>query len=186
MGFTLDGTPRRKLNELKLVESTRQPGRAFVHKLTRDGWRWVEDELDLPRRDGAGSLESSFHAVLADLGRYLRASGLSLEDFFKASHGAAPQERTAPDEPVDVEARVLSAYHAVAEKPTQFVKLAALRQWIADVPRAEVDAALDRMYRSQRINLIPQSSPRALSEEDREAALRIGGENKHLISARRQ
>ena len=34
---------------------------------------------------------------------------------------------------------------------------------LADVPGAGVDAALDRMYRSQRINLIPQSSPRVLS-----------------------
>jgi hypothetical protein len=38
------------------------------------------------------------------------------------------------------------------------------------------------MYRSQRINLIPQSSPRALSAEDREAAICIGGQDKHLMS----
>lgn len=186
VGFTLDGKERRKLNELKLVEST-QPGRAFVHELTDAGWRWVADELDLPRRDGAGSLESAFHAVLADLGRYLRASGLSLADFFKASHGTAPAETestvpAAPLEPTDVETRILSAYHTVAEDPAQFVRLADLRHQLADMPRADVDAALDRMYRSQRINLIPQSGQRLLTAEDREAALRIGGDNKHLIS----
>ena len=38
------------------------------------------------------------------------------------------------------------------------------------------------MYRSQRVNLIPQSAQRTLTAEDREAALRIGAENKHLIS----
>jgi hypothetical protein len=181
VGFRLDGKERRKLNDLKLVESTK-PGRAFVHELTDAGWRWVADELDLPRRDGAGSLESAFYAVLADLGRYLRASGLSLADFFKASHEAAPTESAVPHESADVEARILSAYHAVAEEPAQFVKLTDLRQRLADVPRADVDAALDRMYRSQRINLIPQSGQRLLTAEDREAALRIGGDNKHLIS----
>jgi hypothetical protein len=38
------------------------------------------------------------------------------------------------------------------------------------------------MYRAQRVNLIPQSSPRALSDVDREAVLRIGGQDKHLMS----
>lgn len=182
VGFTLDGKERRKLNDLKLVDSTREPGRAFVHELTDAGWRWVADELDLPRRAGAGSLESAFHAVLADLGRYLRASGLSLADFFKASHEAASEEPTVPREPADVEARILSAYRAVATEPAQFVKLTEIRQRLADVPRADVDAALDRMYRSQRINLIPQSGQRLLTAEDRKAALRIGEEDKHLVS----
>ncbi|MGH3166487.1 MAG: hypothetical protein ACRDN0_11420 [Trebonia sp.] len=180
VGFTLDGKERRRLNDLKLVESNREPGRAFVHELTDAGWRWVADELDLPRRAGAGSLESAFHAVLADLGRYLRASGLTLADFFKASHEAASAE--APHEPADVEDGILSAYRAVAAEPAQFVKLTDLRQRLADVPRAEVDAALDRMYRSRRINLIPESGQRLLTAEDRTAALRIGGEAKHLIS----
>jgi hypothetical protein len=182
VGFTLDGEERRKLNELKLVESTRKPGRAFVHELTDVGWRWVADELDLPRRTGAGSLESAFHAVLADLGRYLRAGGLTLSDFFKASHETVLEEPQLPPEPADVEARILSAYHAVATEPAQFVRLAEIRQQLADVPRADVDAALDQMYRSRRINLIPQSGQRLLTAEDREAALRIGGDKKHLIS----
>jgi hypothetical protein len=188
VGFTLDGKERRRLNELKLVESSREPGRAFVHELTDAGWRWVAEELDLPRRPGAGSLESAFHAVLADLGRYLRARGLTLADFFKTSYEAAAEDvgeaaaADTPREPTDVEAGILSAYRAVATEPAQFVKLADLRLRLAGLPRAEVDAALDRMFRSQRINLIPQSSPRALTEEDREAAFRIGGENKHLVS----
>jgi len=32
------------------------------------------------------------------------------------------------------------------------------------------------------VNLIPQSNQQALTAEDREAALRIGGEHKHLMS----
>ena len=45
-----------------------------------------------------------------------------------------------------------------------------------------MDSALAAMFTAQRINLIPQSNQRALSDADRESALRIGGENKHLIS----
>jgi hypothetical protein len=181
VGFRLDGKERRTLNDLKLVESTKE-GRAFEHQLTDAGWRWVADELDLPRRDGAGSMESAFHAVLADLGQYLRKSGLSLADFVTASHEEASEDQAVPLEPSEVEARVLAAYREFAEEPAQFVRLADLRGRLADVPRADVDAALDRMFRSQRVNLIPQSGQRLLTTEDREATLRIGGEDKHLIS----
>jgi len=38
------------------------------------------------------------------------------------------------------------------------------------------------LFTSQRINLIPQENQQALSAADRASALRIGGENKHLIS----
>jgi chromosome segregation and condensation protein ScpB len=40
-GFTLDGRPRRRLNEQKLVTS-RKLGRSFTHELTDDGWSVVK------------------------------------------------------------------------------------------------------------------------------------------------
>ena len=135
--------------------------------------------LTAPRHADAKSIESALYAVLAVFGRYIRATGISLESVVKASQEPEPE---ASQEPADVEARILSAYREVAVEPAQFVKLTELRSRLADLPRAGIDAALDRMYRSQQINLIPQSSPRALSAGDRDAALAIGGENKHLIS----
>ena len=62
------------------------------------------------------------------------------------------------------------------------VSLRELRLRLADVPRPRLDAALAAMFAAQRINLIPQSNQQALSAADRESALRIGGEYKHLIS----
>jgi hypothetical protein len=38
------------------------------------------------------------------------------------------------------------------------------------------------MFTARRVNLIPQANQSALTAEDREAALRLGGEHKHLIS----
>jgi len=178
VGVRLDGEARRRLNQLKLVDSPME-GRAYVHELTSTGWRWCADELTAPQHGDTKSLESALYAVLAGFGQYMQATGLILADVFKTSHEAVPQEL---QEPVEIEARILSAYHALAAEPAQFVKLTDLRQRLADVPRSDVDTALDQMYRSQRINLIPQSSPRALSAGDREAALQIGGENKHLMA----
>ena len=53
---------------------------------------------------------------------------------------------------------------------------------LADIPRPDVDSALVVLFTGQRINLIPQENQQALSAADRQSALRIGGENKHLIS----
>ncbi|MGD0605942.1 MAG: hypothetical protein ABSA53_20420 [Streptosporangiaceae bacterium] len=178
VGFRLDGAACRKLNQIKLVK-TIQPNRAFVHELTDAGWRWCADELTAPRHPDAKSIESALYAVLAVFGRYIQATGLSLADVVKTSLEPASQ---APQESADIEARVMSAYRVLAKEPAQFVKLTELRSRLADSPRSDIDAALDRMYRSQRINLIPQSSPRALSAEDREAAICIGGQDKHLMS----
>jgi len=44
IGMRLEGKERRKLNDLKLVESEK-PGREFVHELSDAGWRWCADEL---------------------------------------------------------------------------------------------------------------------------------------------
>lgn len=80
-----------------------------------------------------------------------------------------------------VEAQIRAGYRALAGEPGEFVKLHELRLRL-DIPRADVDAVLDRMYQEQRINLVPQADQQALSDADRESGLRIGGKPKHLIS----
>ncbi len=177
VGFRLVGVPRERLNDLRFVK-TDEKSRPFVHELTDAGWRWCADELTAPRHSDAKSIESALYALLAVFGRYLQVTGLSLADVVKVSQEPVP----AAQKPADVEARIMSAYHELAAEPAHFVKLAELRSRLADLPRAAVDAALDRMYRSQRVNLVPQSSPRALSDADREAVLCIGGQDKHLMS----
>jgi hypothetical protein len=65
-----------------------------------------------------------------------------------------------------------------------FVKISELRAQLPGIPRADLDSALMRMYRSQRANLVPQSNQQALTDADRQAALGIGGELKHLMLVR--
>jgi hypothetical protein len=180
-GFRLVGASRRKLDQLQLVETTQPNGanRAFVYELTDAGRRWCTDELTTAGPADAKSAERALYMVLAVFGRYMQATGLTFEDVIKASQ--EPAARVA-HELENVESRVLSAYQELAAEPAQFVRLTEFRARLADLPRTDVDTALDRMYRSQRINLIPQSSPRAVTVEDREAAITIGGEDKHLIS----
>lgn len=172
VGFRLDGKERRKLNDLKLVE-TGKAGRAFAHELTDAGWRWCAEELSAgPNGRGTG-MERALSAVLSGFARHMREGGQSLADVFSQCSGVR--------EP-GIEARIEAGYQTLARGPGEFVKLRELRSHLAGIPRPEVDSALGKMYTEQRVNLIPQSDQQALSEADRESALRIGGEYKHLIS----
>ena len=176
IGFPLDGKERRKLNDLKLVDSDK-PGRAYVHELSDAGWRWCADELSArPRRGRGTSMERALYAVLGGLGRYLTASGQTLADVFNQRHDAGREGGA------DVEASIEAGYRALTRGSGEFVRLRELRSRLPEIPRPDIDSALGRMFTEQRVNLIPQSNQQALTHADRESALRIGGEYKHLIS----
>jgi hypothetical protein len=178
VGFPLDGKERRHLNDRKLVESEKR-GRTFAHELSDKGWRWCEDELaaDPPRR--AGTAERAHYLIFGMFARYLNASGLRLADI------ASAKQEPGDDDAVDVIARVEGGYRALASADGAFVKLRELRARLADIARPDLDTVLTALFTSQRINLVPQSNQQALTEADRESALRIGGESKHLISIER-
>ena len=171
IGVRLDGAERRDLNDRKLVESTRA-GRAFAHELSDAGWRWCRQELTAVPSERASSLERAHYKVFGVFARHLDAAGLTLADI------ALP----APPVAADLAACIEAGYRSLAATPGQFVSLRELRLRLPARPRPDVDKALAALFTAQRINLIPQSNQRALSDEDREAALRIGGEYKHLIS----
>lgn len=193
VGVRLDGKERRELNDLRLVESTRV-GRAYAHELTDAGWRWCADELAAGPtgreaggsggKGGKGGKDSSLaraHSlVFAMFSRYLSATGLRLADIADASGASG-----ASGGGTDVAARIEAGYQALTPVPGEFVKLRELRLRLPDLPRPAVDAALTELYASQRVNLIPQSDQQALTDADRECALRVGGEYKHLISIER-
>jgi hypothetical protein len=186
IGVRLDGADRRQLNARKYVESTKV-GRAYLHELSDAGWRWCAQELAAAPGERAGSLERAHYKVFGLFARHLDAAGLTLADI------AAP----APDAPADkankankanagdLTAFIETGYRSLAATAGEFVSLRELRlrlTELTDRPRPDVDAALIAMFTAQRINLIPQSHQQALSDADREAALRVGREYKHLIS----
>jgi hypothetical protein len=185
VGFTLDGPPRRRLNNLKLVESEK-PGRAYFHELTPAGLEWCESELSAGPGQGGESMERALYAVLAGLGRHLARTGQSLKDIFSDGQGATTVNNglhaVLSAAPVDVSNRIRTAYGELAEEPGDFVRLHELRVKLADIPRADLDAALSKLYQEQRINLVARANQEVLTDDDRDSALPIGGSRKHRIS----
>jgi hypothetical protein len=162
-GFTLDGRYRRRLNEQKLVTS-RKVGRGFAHELTDDGWAWCTAELSMERPARAGSLGGALYTVLAGLQRYVARGGL-LHEIFTA----------------DVEVLIRSAYRELADAPGRWVGLAELREKLLGVPRDAVDAELERMAGSPGVHIQAESNQKTLTEADRAAAVRFGGDERHML-----
>jgi hypothetical protein len=177
-GIRLTPDQRRRLNDLKLL-SSRTEERRLIHELTDRGWVWCAAELEAERPPRSGSMGTVAYALLAGVGRYLKRSGRSLSDVFdvRVEASAEPEPRE-----MDVEGRIRDAYRRLANEKNGWVSLARLRGAIGDVRRAEVDAALRRMYRSPLVNIVAEADQSLLTPEDRESAVEIGGQDKHLLA----
>jgi len=181
VGFRLTGKERRALNDRKLVES-RRAGQTYAHELSDAGWRWCAMELSARPKARATSMERALYALLGGLDRYLAGTEQGLADVFGRRPGAPSGAR--PDADAGIDERIAAAYHELAVRPGELVKVRELRARLADTPRSDLDSALERLYRERRVNLVPQSNQQSLSDADRQAALVIGEESKHLISIR--
>ena len=86
---------------------------------------------------------------------------------------------------VEVENKIRAAYRDLARNPGSHVMLADLREH-ADVPRAEFDAALVRMSHEggqfATVHLAPQEDQKRLTPRLRDASIRHGDENMHMVS----
>jgi hypothetical protein len=180
--LTIDGGRRRKLNDLKLVES-RKPGRAFVHVLTDAGWARLAEDLrtgTIPPQTGSSGAIA--RALLAWLPRFMRRTDQRLAEVFQPD----PQPGSQPGDESgrlagELQGRIRDAYARLAAKPGAWVSLAGLRPLLGDVPRARVDEALTLMERLPDVNLVPESNQKTLTPGDREAAVIIGEQAKHLL-----
>ncbi|GAB1824641.1 hypothetical protein [Herbidospora sp. RD11066] len=176
IGDTLDGAPRLRLNKLSLVESVR-PGRAFVHTMTENGWAWCVDELSADAPERAGSpLARVLYSLLGVLNGYLDAADLSLAEFV----GTALGEPTGSLE--DTAAAIRDAYWKLAREPQDWVRLTLMRPLLGGIPVQQVDDMLRELARTAQIVLIPQADQKTLTDDDRRAAVYVGGVDKHLIA----
>jgi len=163
-GVTLDGAPRRRLNELKLVD-TRKVGRSMRHVLTDRGWRRCQDELAAPRPPRASSYGGVLFAVLDGLRRYSEQAGPRLGEIFTP----------------DVEAMVRGAYRDLADGDAAPVRLSALRERLDEVEDKALDAELTRMAGLPGVYLREEVDQQSLTDADRRAAIRLGGEDRHNL-----
>ena len=177
-GFTLTGPSRTKLNRLHLVESWKE-GRAYAHRLGEAGWARCASPLTFegarPRAFGA-ALASLLAAVQRDLQRTHRSLAMA---FGPESGGTVA---SLPASAGTLQDRIREAYQALASSPGTWVSIADIRRKLSDVGPEVLDAALRALELAPDVNVVPQSNQKALSLEDEQAAVIIGGQRKHFLA----
>lgn len=191
-GFSLTGADNTKLEKLGLVKTDRSH-RPYSHQLEDKGWHLVRELHTNPPPKAGGSAVRSLFTVLANVHRALDRLRISHAEFFKQSAQVTPVEDVV--EPAttgnvevgnvdvgDAEAGIRRAYRDLVRHPGQWVGLADLRDRLPKVDRSEVDEALRAMAQMEGVRIIPVANSKALDSRDRDAALRMGGEDHHALS----
>ena len=171
-GIDVKRGTREKLNQDGLVQSRRVKGRGYVHELTDAGWAWAVAELEAPMPTRAGSAGGALYALLNGMKVALDARGMLLQELF------APP---APKPAVSLRERIRQAYRGLAPRPWDWVELRDLRVRLGDWPRREVDQELVQMFLEKDVNLTLHEDRGRLTQADRDAALRLGVDDMHLI-----
>jgi hypothetical protein len=166
-GLEINAEIRRRVNQDVELIATKKRGAVNTLKLTPAGRNWCEYALIAGRPDKAKFPAGVLYAVLDSLGQFLARSGTKFDEFFQP----------------DIENWIRSAYTelTVRREPGSWIKLSALRPWLDDVPRSVVDEELDRMIEQADVVLMAELNQRSLTDEDRKAAVDIGGEPRHLL-----
>ena len=171
-GIRITGDVRRRLNGLGLVTSTREGNKPYVHDLTDKGWVRCRSEFSAERPARPGYYGYAFFAVLNGLDRFLNRENRQLADVFQPEAGGD----------TDLEAQIRAAYRKIAPRPGEPVSLAKLRAQLNGAPKEDVDAVLATLGRKQVVTLTPNPNGKDVTAEDRAAAVRIGGDENHMIS----
>ncbi|HEX7305505.1 hypothetical protein [Lentzea sp.] len=164
--ITLLPKDRDALNRDKLLETLKE-GRRLIHKITDRGIDWCMTHLvesDLPGRVGPQARVNQ--ELLRRVVPFLRERGLLAEAI--RSRG--------------LEDLIRQVYLDLGDGYQDWVRLAKVRPRLNGADRNDVDETLLKMVKEGSAHLVPDSNRKVLTEEDHAAAIRVGGEDKHLMA----
>jgi hypothetical protein len=181
-GFRLVARPLQRLLAAEYVYTNKEHA-PYRHIITKAGIKALATQWGIDD-DYAAKGE---RRTLRD--RQHWAGIVALQNLLAIATGAAPvaavhggPATTITEEPVDLDGRIRSAYAKLASTPGAWVNLTALRGHLADVPKAELDKALKAMLRDDDVRLEPEPFGHRVGDEERRAAVHIGGEDRHKLA----
>lgn len=170
-GLDVRKPTRDKLERLHYVAS-RKSGRTTALQLDDKGWVRMQSDLNFKGGGALGAALTALHTQLRE--RIVERSGAAnLTELFARTEMRAPS---------DLNARILAAVQALAAKTGDWVSLRRLRPFFADVPREQLDEVLRQLSDSGAVTIVPESNQKTLTTADHEAALRLGGQDNHLLA----
>ena len=149
----------------------KRPTRGLFITLEEKGWAWLADHLDAPISRSAAAADV-LQSVLRLLQIHLDRRQLVLADFIEIEEQNAIETITQPPPPEEIESRIVAAYASLADKRSnQRIRLRDLRGELSDLPREQLDQALNKMTREGVIVLNRLDNPREITPEDDAAKL---------------
>lgn len=193
-GPELKAPSRRALIDRGLLEVETGARRALVLTLTDKGWAAAAELLESPPPPHATPQLRALLTFGASVARYLRRESLGLGEIMVAEPPAEtpdalpePPSPPAPEPPAPAEPhrpdtveQVRGAYARIAT-PGAWVGLKDLRAALPDVPRDLLDDALRALYPEHGVHIVAEDNLKALTADDRAAALQLGGRPLHAI-----
>ena len=184
LGPALAAPSRRKLVERGLLEVEVGARRALLLSLTDRGWAAAAELLESPPPPRATPQLRALFTFAAGIGRYLRRESLALGEVVTPGDAPAPSLPGAPPDAPQPDgppsAQVREAYRRIAA-PGAWVALRDLRAALPGVPRTVVDEGLRALYPEPGVHIVAEDNLKALTAEDRAAALQLGGRSLHAI-----
>lgn len=118
-----------------------------------------------------------------------KSSGLSRQGRAKKALKASEPEPTAvPDEPISpvikTEDRIKDTVSSLVSREGDYVMLSTIRTQLADVSRKDMDSALMKLVRDPNVSLIPESNQKVLQPHERDGAIKVGNQDRHLIAVK--
>ena len=179
VGADLRNAPLREGDEVRIVEG---PRRGKTGTVTGKGkYGAIQVEVDGERSDYSPTTLRS----TADAETSRRADAAIRQ---AARRPATAPERAAPPRAStatveQIQSDIRAVYDQLAPDTGSWVSLSRIRAKLAEtLPREQVDEALRRLERRPDVNLVPESNQKVLSKADRDAAVNIGDQDKHLIA----
>ncbi len=195
-GVNLAKKARDKLEADGLITARREtkPQRTDL-TLTDAGWALVEDLMtaapDESRPPRAGALWGAMHSLLAANRAKAKAAGGLRALWGEGADSPGPSATgTEPGQAPslgaalpdgDLPLAIRAAYRALAAYDNGWVLLRDLRPKLAQWSRRDVDEALKEMRQNDEIDLETNDDAGAVTEADRNAAIRIGLTDMHFV-----
>ncbi len=171
-GFRLKGPIYAKLNGFGYVITNTQH-RPYRHLLSQKGVNALSTQMVIDEEQVDATEKRTFRE------RVLWAA-LTAEHQ-KNAVGRTVEEVPPPDTH-SLDERVRAAYAEVATGLGEWVDLTAIRPLLPDVAKSELDTALEKMLDAPDVRLDPEVHRHRLGRKEREAAVRIGGEDRHKLA----
>jgi hypothetical protein len=179
--FRLKGDEWKTLVDRGLID-VHKVGQVLAFQLTERGWRFCKQLHEAPVNVGNSTAARSIFVLLGGLHRSLDRLRVSHADFFKQSAEGAPTEDAVESSSGDVESRIRAVYQDLVSEPGQWLSLADLRDHLSGLDPSAVNDTLRAMAQMKGVRIIPVANSRALDTRDREAALRMGGEDHNALA----